>query len=119
MQTSFDAGADILPNECRFLESRGNTEKIGIVWIVFVFVEFFKYFLPISNVSLFLQDDHATQRGTIPAQAVDQEAIPEELSEGVSNEAGLTDVIIGTTLGVVGLMVVCVLRKIVWVLFSF
>ena len=31
MQTSFDAGADILPNECRFLESRGNTEKIGIV----------------------------------------------------------------------------------------
>ena len=62
---------------------------------------------------LFLQDDHATQRGTIPAQAVDQEAIPEELSEGVSNEAGLTDVIIGTTLGVVGLMVVCVLRKIV------
>ena len=64
---------------------------------------------------LFLQDDHATQRGTIPAQAVDQEAIPEELSEGVSNEVDwrMIDVIIGTTLGVIGMMVACVLRKIV------
>ena len=64
---------------------------------------------------LFLQDDHATQRGTIPAQAVDQEAIPEELSEGVSNEVDwrMVDVIIGTTLGVIGMMVACVLRKIV------
>ena len=67
------------------------------------------------NESLFLQDDHATQRGTIPAQAVDQEAIPEELSEGVSNEVDwrMVDVIIGTTLGVIGMMVACVLRKIV------
>ena len=64
---------------------------------------------------LFLQDDHATQRGTIPAQAVDQEAIPEELSEGVSNEVDwrMVDVIIGTTLGVIGMIVACVLRKIV------
>ena len=64
---------------------------------------------------LFLQDDHATQRGTIPAQAVDQEAIPEELSEGVSNEVDwrMVDVIIGTILGVIGMIVACVLRKIV------
>ena len=113
MQTSFDAGVDIVPNECRFLESWENIEKQAEHELSLFLQSFSSTSYLCSNASLFLQDDHATQRGTIPAQAVDQEAIPEELSEGVSNGAGLINVIIGTTIGVVGLMVACVLRKIV------
>ena len=114
MQTSFDAGVDIVPNECRFLESWENIEKQAEHELSLFLQSFSSTSYLCSNVSLFLQDDHATQRGTIPAQAVDQEAIPEELSEGVSNEVDwrMIDVIIGTTLGVIGMMVACVLRKI-------
>ena len=114
MQTSFDAGVDIVPNERRFLESWENIEKQAEHELSLFLQSFSSTSYLCSNASLFLQDDQDTQRGTIPPPAVNQEAIPEELSEGVSNGVGQKiDVIIGTTLGVIGMMVACVLRKIV------
>ena len=115
MRTSFDAGVDTVPNECRFLESWENIEKQAEYELSLFLQSFSTISYLCSNASLFLQDDQDTQRGSIPSPAVTQEAIPEELSEGVSNGVDWQkiDVIIGTILGVIGMMVACVLRKIV------